>query len=204
MKNDASNGGLSGTDRPSRRCATTGRRTNRLKQELDSLFSNLSKRRIAMNRNFTKNLTMAAMAATAAIAYSGAWAQEHATAKQAEAMVQKGVAFIKANGKDKGYAEITSKQSQFKDRDLYLVVYGLDGMVWAHGANEKMVGKMLIDLKDVDGKEFVRERVELGKTKPNFWQDYKFTNPVSKKIEHKSMYCERLDDTVVCGGVYKS
>lgn len=157
-----------------------------------------------MNRNFTKNLTMAALAATAAIAYGGAWAQEHATAKQAEAMVQKGVAFIKANGKDKGYAEITSKQSQFKDRDLYLVVYGLDGMVWAHGANEKMVGKMLIDLKDVDGKEFVRERTELGKTKPSFWQDYKFTNPVSKKIEHKSMYCERLDNTVVCGGVYKS
>jgi signal transduction histidine kinase len=159
---------------------------------------------MAMNRNIMKNLTMAAMAATAAIAYSGAWAQEHATVKQAEAMVQKGVAFIKANGKDKGYAEITSKQSQFTDRDLYLVVYGLDGMVWAHGANEKMVGKMLIDLKDVDGKEFVRERVELGKTKASFWQDYKFTNPVSRKIEHKSMYCERLDNTVVCGGVYKS
>jgi len=27
----------------------------------------------------------------------------------------------------------------------------------------------------VDGKEFVRERVELGKAKPSFWQDYKFT-----------------------------
>jgi len=26
---------------------------------------------------------------------------------------------------------------------------------------------------------------------------------VSKKIEPKSMYCERLEDTVVCGGIYK-
>jgi cytochrome c len=26
---------------------------------------------------------------------------------------------------------------------------------------------------------------------------------VSKKIEPKQMYCERLDDTVVCGGIYK-
>ena len=50
-----------------------------------------------------------------------------------------------------------------------------------------MVGKDLIDLKDVDGKEFVRERVALGKSKPSFWQDYKFTNPVSKKIEPKSI-----------------
>jgi signal transduction histidine kinase len=147
-----------------------------------------------------KRLTAAAILVAAV---QGAWADEGATAKQAEAMVKKGVAFIKANGNDKGYAEITSKTSQFKDRDLYLVVYGLDGKVWAHGANEKMVGRVLIDLKDVDGKEFVRERVELGKAKQSFWQDYKFTNPVTKKVEPKTMYCERLAETVVCGGIYK-
>lgn len=121
----------------------------------------------------------------------------------ATAMVKKGVAFIKANGKDKGYAEISSKTSQFKKEDLYLVVYGLDGTVHAHGANEKMIGKNLIDLKDIDGKAFVKERVEMAKTKASFWQDYKFTNPESKKVEPKSMYCEKLDDTVVCGGIYK-
>lgn len=147
---------------------------------------------------------MAAAIATAGLLASGAvWAAENANAKEAEAMVKKGVAFIKTNGKDKGYTEITNKQGQFNDRDLYLVVYGMDGKVLAHGANEKMVGKMLIGLKDVDGKEFVKERVELGKVKPSFWQDYKFTNPETKKVQPKTMYCERLDDTVVCGGVYK-
>jgi cytochrome c len=144
-----------------------------------------------------------AMAAAGVLASGAALAAASANPNEAEAMVKKGVAFIKTHGKDKGYAEITSKQSQFNDRDLYLVVYGLDGKVWAHGANEKMVGKTLIGLKDVDGKEFVRERVELGKAKPSFWQDYKFTNPVTKKVQPKTMYCERLDDTVVCGGVYK-
>ena len=48
-----------------------------------------------------------------------------------------------------------------------------------------------------------KERVELAQSKGTFWQDYKFTNPVSKKIEPKQMYCEKLDDAVVCGGVYK-
>lgn len=127
----------------------------------------------------------------------------NATPDEATAMVKKGVAFIKANGKDKGYAEISNKQGAFIDRDLYLVVYGLDGVVRAHGANEKMVGKNLIELKDIDGKPFVKERVELAQSKGTFWQDYKFTNPVTKKIEPKSMYCEKLDDAVVCGGVYK-
>ncbi len=129
----------------------------------------------------------------------------HANAKpeDATAMVKKGVAFIKAQGKDKGYAEISSKTGQFRKDDLYLVVYGLDGTVHAHGANERMIGKNLIELKDIDGKMFVKERVEMAKAKTSFWQDYKFTNPESKKIEPKSMYCEKLDDTVVCGGIYK-
>jgi cytochrome c len=150
-----------------------------------------------------KSAVAIAVTMGATLAMGSAWAvAEHASAKEAEAMVKKGVAYIKTNGKDKGYAEITSKQSQFRDRDLYLVVYGLDGKVWAHGANEKMVGKVLIDLKDIDGKEFVKERVELAKTKQSFWQDYKFTDPLTRKVEPKSMYCERLDDTVVCGGIY--
>ena len=150
------------------------------------------------------NLVNVLIAALACAGATSAFAKEgNATAAEAQAMVKKGVAFIKASGKDKGYAEISTKGGQFSDRDLYLTVYALDGTVRAHGANEKMIGKNLIDLKDVDGKAFVKERVDLAASKGTFWQDYKFTNPVSKKIEPKSMYCEKLDDAVVCGGIYK-
>ena len=128
---------------------------------------------------------------------------EFATKDEAVAMVKKGVAYIKGNGKDKGYAEISNKQGQFKDRDLYLVVYGMDGTVLAHGSNEKLIGRNIIDLKDIDGKPFVKERVEMGQKQASFWQEYKFTDPVTHKVEPKEMYCERLDDSVVCGGIYK-
>ncbi|CAN5327341.1 hypothetical protein BH11PSE10_BH11PSE10_21510 [soil metagenome] len=151
-------------------------------------------------RIFTQALLAVALAASSLTASA---ADGGATAEQATAMVKKGVGFIKAQGKDKGYAEIISKTGQFRDRDLYLTVYGLDGVVRAHGANEKMVGRNLMELKDVDGKAFVKERVELAQTKASFWQDYKFTNPENKKIEPKSMYCEKLEDSVVCGGIYK-
>jgi signal transduction histidine kinase len=137
-----------------------------------------------------------------AFAATSALAAGNASKDDAVAMVKKGVAFIKANGPEKGYAEISSKKGRFQDRDLYLVVYGLDGVVHAHGANEKLIGRNVIDLRDIDGKPFVQERVALAKAKGIFWQDYKFTNPVSKQIEPKQMYCERLEDTVVCGGVY--
>lgn len=156
-----------------------------------------------MKTKFSKSLGIIAIAAAAVLANGNVWSAERATPEEAVAMVKKGVKYIKANGAEKAYAEFTNKDSNFRDRDLYLVVYGLDGKVWAHGQNPRMVGKVVIDLKDIDGKEFVRERVELAKSKPSFWQEYKFTDPMSKKIEPKQMYCERLNDTVVCGGVYK-
>jgi hypothetical protein len=149
-------------------------------------------------------LTGATLAIALAAFSAGAYAASNATKEEALAMVKKGIAFIKTNGLDKGYAEISNKGGSFVDRDLYLVVYGLDGKCLAHGANPKQIGKDLLDLTDVDGKYFVKERVELARSKPTgFWQDYKFTNPVSKKIEPKTMYCEKLGDTAVCGGVYK-
>jgi len=126
-----------------------------------------------------------------------------ATKDEATAMVKKAVAFIKSDGPDKAYAEISRKGGQFTDRDLYIVVYQLDGKVLAHGANEKFVGKDMSDAQDVDGKLYVKERIEMAQKQASFWQDYKFVNPVSKKVEPKEMYCERLDQTAVCGGVYK-
>jgi signal transduction histidine kinase len=158
------------------------------------------KKETRMNQRSLCARLVAALACAVAI---GAHANDGASERDAVTMVKKGVAYIKANGKDKAYPEISDKKGQFVDRDLYLVVYGLDGTVRAHGANEKMIGKNLIELRDVDGKAFVKERVELAQAKGTFWQDYKFTNPVSKKIEPKSMYCEKLDDAAVCGGIYK-
>ena len=131
-----------------------------------------------------------------------AQAQNLVSKPEAEAMVGKALKYLKANGKDKLYAEVSKKDGPFVDRDLYLVVYGLDGTVRAHGANGKMIGKNLMEIKDVDGKYFIKERVELAKKNKPFWQDYKFTNPVSGKIEPKTMYCVPEEDMVVCGGVY--
>ena len=122
---------------------------------------------------------------------------------EAVAMMKKAVASIKSEGPEKAYAEISNPSGKFVDRDLYIVVYGLDGLVLAHGANASRVGTNQIDDKDPDGKAFVKERVDLAKKQPSFWQTYKFMNPVTKKVEPKQMYCERLDETAVCGGIYQ-
>ena len=99
---------------------------------------------------------------------------------------------------------MSTKTGSFIDHDLSLVVYGLGGKCLAHGANPKQIGRDLIDLTDIDGKSFFKDRVAMVKAKPaGAWQEYKFTNPVSKKIEPKVMNCEKLGVTAVRGGVYQ-
>ena len=142
------------------------------------------------------SMVMATLFSFTALAATGA------TKDEAVAMVKKAVSAIKSDGPDKAYADIDDKGGPFVDRDLYIVVYGLDGMVLAHGADAKRIGTNQINDKDVDGKEFIKERVALAKTHSSFWQSYKFMNPVTNTIEPKEMYCERLAETAVCGGVY--
>ncbi|MDQ6880664.1 MAG: cache domain-containing protein [Pseudomonadota bacterium] len=141
----------------------------------------------------TRHAFASALIGAAALASGGASAQ-NATADEAVAMVRKSVAAIKAGGRDKTIARINDTQGPYRVRDLYLTIDRMDGTALAHGANQKMVGLQRMDSKDVDGKKYMRERFELARTKAKFWQDIKFSNPASRKIEPKAMYCERLDE----------
>ena len=119
-------------------------------------------------------------------------------------MVKKAVVFIREQGEPTAYAEFSRKGGQFHDRDLYITVLSLDGKVLAHGQRADFVGQNLIDAKDPDGKLFIKERSDLALKHVSFWQQYKFSNPTTQKVEAKDMYCERLGETNVCGGVYGS
>lgn len=134
---------------------------------------------------------------------TSAGAETFATRDEAVAMVGKAVAEIKSAGAEKAFTAFNDKSGSFTDRDLYVVVYDRMGRCIAHGANPKLIGKDLIDAQDIDGKLYVKERVEMAQSKKSFWQDYKFTNPTNKKVEPKQMYCEVLSENIVCAGIYK-
>lgn len=131
-------------------------------------------------------------------------ADDRATPEQAVAMVHRVIADMKSSGKDPVIAEINTLGTKYRDRDLYVTVMDMSGKELAHGSNKKMQGVNLIDLKDTDGKAYIKERIDLVKAKGKGWQDYKFVNPVTKQMEPKSMYFEKFDDLIISCGVYKS
>jgi len=139
----------------------------------------------------------------ASLAFSAvAMASDKGTADEAMAMVKKGVAFVKANGKEKAFAEFSNPKGPFVDRDLYVMVYDMEGNNKAHGSNPKLIGKNLLEIKDADGKFIVKGLIEMAQ-KGKGWFDYKWPNSVTKAVEAKSTYVEKVDDVLIGVGIYK-
>lgn len=120
----------------------------------------------------------------------------------AEGLVKKAVAFFKANGKEKAFAEINNSKGQFVKGDMYVFVNDYNGVTLAHGGNPKLVGKGMLSLKDPDGKMFIQEFIKTAK-QGGGWVDYKWSNPTTKNIEAKTSYIEPAGDMYFGCGIYK-
>lgn len=134
-----------------------------------------------------------------------ALAQESGTRDEAKAMVAAALAHVKKVGADKAFTDFTKDKANWTKKDLYVVVLDFDGVMLAHGANEKLVGKNLIGLKDQKGVEFIKGMAELAEAKGEGWFEYDWPNPVTKKLEGKTSYVTRIAGTrqFALVGVYR-
>ncbi len=133
------------------------------------------------------------------------FAQKKATKESCVSLVKKAVAYYKEAGPEKALAEFNNPKGKFVDGEDYLSIYTLDGTVIGHGTNAKLIGKHLKDIKDSNGKMFIREFMEKAAKSPNStgWVEYHWTNPISRKIEPKAAYFERAGDWIIQAGYYK-
>lgn len=137
-----------------------------------------------------------AIAGTAVAASKG-------TPDQAKALAESAAEFFKANGLEKSIEEFNKKEGKFVKGDLYVFVLDFAGVMRAHPMNPKLVGKNLMDLKDVDGKPINEELIKIAKGPGKGWVDYKWTNPETKMIQAKTTYVIRIGDALIGSGAYK-
>lgn len=128
-----------------------------------------------------------------------AFAQDTGTPDEAKAMATRAADLLRTQGPDAAFAEF-NKGAAFHDRDLYVMVYDQTGKCVSHGANAGLIGKPLINLKDIDGTPIIRELVAI---EDAGWVDYKWPHPVTKKIEPKTTYVVRVGEYRVGVGAYK-
>ncbi len=126
-----------------------------------------------------------------------------ATKEEMVQFVKEAAAFAKKVGKDAALKEFSNPTGKFQKGELYIYAYDFTGTCVAHGQKASLVGKNLIKFKDQKGKEMIKELVETAQKGSGF-VDFHWQNPVSKKVEPKIGYVEKIDDSYWIGsGIYK-
>lgn len=133
-------------------------------------------------------------------------AAEYGTRDEAVALVQRTIATIKREGIDAVVKAVNDKDARFRDADLFVFIHDLrvPGKLIAHGTNIKLTQENNINFQDQNGKYFVRELVEIGRTRGSGWSDYRIANADKTGFADKSAYVERVGDYAVGVGVYKT
>jgi cytochrome c len=127
------------------------------------------------------------------------------TAEQAQALAERAVAHIHDVGREKAFADFSRPDGGFVDGELYVFCQDVSGVVVAHGGNPMLVGRNMADVRGPDGRLANVEINHLGLTQGSGWLEFRWPNPVTKRIELKAAYVLKVDDHTVCGsGYYKS
>jgi len=126
----------------------------------------------------------------------------HASAEQARSMLWRAVHEIK-HEPEAAIRTFNDLNGGFIQDDLYVFVVDVDDMrVHAHGAQPRLVGKTVGDLRDPGGKLFIQEMVRLSGEREVAEVDYLWTNPVTRKTENKVSYVKRVGRYLVGVGAY--
>jgi signal transduction histidine kinase len=129
---------------------------------------------------------------------------EARTAEEAQALAERAVAHIRAVGREHAFADFSRADGGFVDGELYVFCQDASGIVVAHGGNPRLVGQNMSGVRGPDGRLANVEINQLGLTQGSGWLEFRWPNPVTKRIELKAAYVLRVDDHTVCGsGYYK-
>ena len=126
-------------------------------------------------------------------------AADRATPEDAKALAIKAADYLRLAGPEKAFEEFSAKEGPWHDRDLYVYVEDGNAVLRAHGALPAIVGRSMVDLKDVDG---VSISGQIQAIKDAGWIHYKWMNPVTKSVEPKTAYEVRVGEYIVGVGAY--
>lgn len=130
-------------------------------------------------------------------------AGDQVTREDVVQLVHKAMAEMKKDGNAAAFAKFDDLNNKaFHPKGLYVFVHSMTAKTLAHGENKRVVGINLINMKDVDGKLYMQERIAMAKAKGKGWQTYKYYNPQSHKIEKKLTYFEVYNNMMVGSGMY--
>ena len=107
-------------------------------------------------------------------------------AKGIVALVDKAAALTETKGKP-AFPEFKKKGSEWLKGETYIFIADMNGTILMHPANPELETKSIIDIKDANGKAFMREFIETAK-KGSGWVDYMWPKLGEKTPSKKHSY----------------
>lgn len=122
-------------------------------------------------------------------------------AARAEALLARAVDHYKNSG-DIALATF-SRQSEFTTEDLYVYVLSKDGLMLASGGSSSvLIDRNVANMKDVAGKPFFREILDVADAQGRGQVDYRWLNRRDGKVERKVAYFEKVGEKILAVGYY--
>jgi len=116
--------------------------------------------------------------------FAASTAGTKATATMIEEKVNKACVLLEKSGVS-AFAKFKGQGSEFIFAGTYIWANDLDGKMIMHPIKPGMEGKPMIGLKDIKGKRFFADMIELVKTKGSGWVDYMWPKPGEKTPAQK-------------------
>ena len=91
-----------------------------------------------------------------------------------------------------------------EDHKNYFFVIDRTGMFWVNPAQPELVGKVYMDLADVNGKKYIEQIINMSRYKANDFIRYQIFRSDEGKPATKLVHFKRFDkwDWIVCAGIY--
>jgi len=132
---------------------------------------------------------------------------QHAETRQVVTLVNEAAELVKTKG-ESAFGEFKVQGSKWRKGLTYIIVLDPKGNMLVH-QDQKLEGKNQLNLKDINGKPFIKGLLAVAQTpgKPDGWYHYQWTAPGSTKPLWKSTYARLVKapsgkSYVVASGIY--
>lgn len=137
--------------------------------------------------------------------FSAAPEPQSEVAKQIVSLVEKAAALIETQGKE-AFPEFRKKDSEWYKSGTYIFVNNMKGASVVNPPTPEIEGKNILDMKDANGKAFIREMIEVLKTKKSGWTEYMWPKPGKTEPSKKLSYIKKVElgeeMLIVGAGIY--
>ena len=128
---------------------------------------------------------------------------ERTDVEQSTALLERAVAYLQANGPEKALAAFNQRKGVFVSDEYYVFAVGTDGILHASGGtSHSLVGLNVLGLQDAAGKPFIRDMLEMAKTRDSGVVEYRWLNQVDNRLENKTDQFRKVGNYIVCVGYY--